>query len=115
MKFVHVTLFVKDLEKSLEFYHGVLGLPITRRIPNGPVFLGEEGEPQVELIGGQEKPAFSGFAVGFTVDNLEEATKKMEDAGYKKLRGPISPSPTTTFSFFHDPDGVEIQLVEYKS
>ena len=116
MKFIHVTLFVKDLEKSLSFYHGVLGLPIVRRIPgpNGPVFLGNEGEPQVELIGGQQEPTFSGFAVGFAVDSLDEGTKKMEDAGYKKLRGPISPNPSVKFSFFPDPDGAEIQLVEYK-
>ena len=116
MKFNHVTLFVTDIEKSLSFYNGVLGLAIVRRIPGptGPVFLGIEGEPLVELIGGQEKPVFSGFSVGFGVDSLDEATKKMEDAGYKKLRGPISPNPSVKFSFFPDPDGAEIQLVEYK-
>jgi len=116
MNFLHITLHVKNLEKSLAFYQGVLGLPITRRSPGerGPVFLGETGKPTVELIGETEAPAFSGFSVGFEVESLEDATKKLEAAGYPKIRGPISPSPQTAFSFFKDPDGVEIQLVESK-
>jgi catechol 2,3-dioxygenase-like lactoylglutathione lyase family enzyme len=104
------------LEKSLAFYQGVLGLPVTRRVPGerGPVFLGESGEPNIELIGGAESPAFSGFAIGFAVDSLEDATKKMLAAGFPKVRGPVSPNPRVAFSFFSDPDGVEIQLVESK-
>ena len=116
MKFYHVTLRVKDLEKSLAFYQGVLGLPILRRSPaaRGPVFLGEKGQPTVELVGETEAPSFAGFSVGFEVDSLEEATKKMEAAGYPRIRGPNSPSPDVVFSFFKDPDGVEIQLLENK-
>jgi len=115
MKFIHVTLYVRDLEKSLSFYRDLLELPVTRRAPgpNGPVFLGAEGEAQVELIGGCQNPVFAGFSNGFAVDSLEEAAKKMEDAGYKKLRGPISPNPSMRFSYFPDPDGAEIQLMEY--
>jgi lactoylglutathione lyase len=115
MNFAHVTIFVKDLERSLAFYHGVLELPIARRAPgaNGPVFLGEEGKPVIELIGGKADPRFAGFSIGFEVPSLEEATRKLEASGVVKLRGPISPNPTVKFSFFSDPDGAEIQLVEY--
>jgi lactoylglutathione lyase len=115
MNFAHVTLFVKDLERSLAFYHGVLELPITRRMPGpqGPVFLGEKDEPAIELIGGKADPQFSGFSIGFQVPSLEEATRKLASLGIAKLRGPISPNPTVKFSFFADPDGVEVQLIEY--
>ena len=114
MKYVHTTVHVKDLEKSLGFYHGLLGLPIQRRSPGrGPAFLGEEGQPQIELIGEEANPVFQGFTIGFEVDSLEAWTKKTEDAGYKLIRGPNSPNPTVRFSFFHDPDGIEIQLLEY--
>ena len=115
MKYSHTTLFVKDLEKSLEFYHGLLGLPIQRRAPGtrGPAFLGEEGQPLIELIGETENPAFAGFFIGLEVDSLEAWTKKMEDAGYKRLRGPSSPNPSIQYSVFPDPDGSEIQLLEY--
>lgn len=116
MQYSHITVFAKDLERSLGFYTGVLGLPVVRRVPseNGPVFLGEEGKPTIELVGGNRQATFTGFSIGFSVDSLDEATQKMEAAGYPKIRGPISPNPHIRFSFFHDPDKVEIQLVEMK-
>jgi lactoylglutathione lyase len=116
MQYTHITVQVKDLEKSLAFYQGILGQAIVRRAPgaHGPVFLGEADKPTIELIGGTEQPAFSGFSIGFTVDSLDEATKKLEAAGYPKIRGPISPNPQVVFSFFKDPDGIEIQLLESK-
>jgi lactoylglutathione lyase len=115
MQYAHITVQVKDLEKSLAFYQGVLALPVVRRSPGdrGPVFLGEADKPTIELIAGTEAPAFAGFSIGFTVDSLEEATKKLEAAGHPRIRGPLSPNPQVSFSFFHDPDGVEIQLVAY--
>ena len=116
MYYLQTTLYVRDLEKSLAFYHGVLGLAVIRRTPGdrGPVFLGEAGQPMIELIGGAEAPVFAGFSVGFEVESLEEATKKLEAAGFPKIRGPVSPNPKTVFSFFKDPDGVEIQLAVHK-
>ncbi|MDR2517265.1 MAG: VOC family protein [Spirochaetaceae bacterium] len=117
MQYAHITLRVRDLEKSLAFYQGVLGLPVVRRLggPNGPVFLGETAGPTIELIGGAEDPRFAGFSIGFTVDSLAEAEKRLEEAGFSRIRGPLSPNPSVVFSFFGDPDGVEIQLVEYRN
>jgi catechol 2,3-dioxygenase-like lactoylglutathione lyase family enzyme len=115
MQYAHTTLQVRDLKRSLAFYQGVLGLAVVRGNAEGrgPVFLGEPDKPVVELIGGAENPSFAGFSVGFTVDSLEEATAKLEAAGYPRIRGPISPSPEVVFSFFKDPDGVEIQLLKF--
>jgi predicted enzyme related to lactoylglutathione lyase len=47
------------------------------------------------------------------VENLEESTKKLEAAGYPRIRGPISPGPKVAISYFKDPDGVEIYLFQY--
>ena len=114
MKYIHTTVFMKDLEKSLEFFHGLLGLPVQRRVPGtrGPAFLGEEGQPLIEIIGDQSDPVFKGFFIGFEIDSLEEWTKKMENAGYKRIRGPVSPDPTVRYSVFSGPESVEIQLLE---
>jgi lactoylglutathione lyase len=114
---MHTTVHVSDLEKSLGFYQGLLGLGLVRRSPSGNgelAFLGEAGQPNIELIchPGEAKPAYSGFTLGFRVDSLKDGTAKLVQAGYPLVRGPISPGPTVTFSFFHDPDGIEIQLVE---
>lgn len=117
MIYIHTTVYVSYLEKSLGFYQGLLGLNLVRRGPSGNgelAFLGEPGQPNIELIWhpGEEKPAYSGFALGFRVESLTEGTARLEQAGYPLVRGPLSPNPAVSFSFFHDPDGIEIQLVE---
>jgi lactoylglutathione lyase len=116
MTFNHITVPVKDLDKSLAFYHGLLGLEIVRRSPAWDgrelAFLGVPGQPQIELISG-ESAAYSGFSIGFVVESLQSATEKMEKAGYPRIRGPLTPNPTVAFSFFKDPDGIEIQLLEH--
>jgi lactoylglutathione lyase len=119
MIYMHTTIHVSDMEKSLGFYQGLLGLNLVRRSPSGNgelAFLGENGQPNIELIchPGEEKPAYSGFSLGFRVESLKEGTAALEQAGYPLVRGPLSPNPAVSFSFFHDPDGVEIQLVEQR-
>jgi lactoylglutathione lyase len=121
MKYTHTSIHIKDLDKSLAFYHGILGLEIVRRFstPNGGIaFVGRKGDAQVELIMGPPPKAgadgdrYGGFSIGITVPNLQEATEKLVKAGYPKVSGPISPSPDVTFSFFKDPDGVTVQLLQ---
>jgi lactoylglutathione lyase len=117
MIYMHTTVYVSDMEKSLSFYQGLLGLKLVRRSPSGNgelAFLGEAGQPNIELIchPGEEKPAHSGFTLGFRVESLKDGTAKLEQAGCPLVRGPVSPNPAVSFSYFHDPDGIEIQLVE---
>jgi lactoylglutathione lyase len=118
MQYEHITLYVSDLENALSFYRDLLGLKLLRRISAGNmeiVFLGEPGQPSIELIETVNEPlsAASGFSLGFRVDSLDNATKIMEAAGYPLLRGPISPDPSVRFSFFRGPESVEIQLLEH--
>lgn len=119
MNYVHTTCYVSDLERSLSFYRDLLGLPVLRRMQAGDAeiaFLGESGKPAIELIcrGGKVPPP-GGFSIGFRVNSLDEATRRLERAGYPLLRGPVMPGPAIRFSFFRDPDGIEVQLLEYSS
>ena len=50
--------------------------------------------------------------MGFEVESLEEMTKKLTDAGFPVLRGPVSPNEHITFSFFRDPVGYKVQISE---
>lgn len=119
MQFCWVTLKVSNLEKSLEFYHGLLGLPIAERFSGGGgakiVMLGDEDQPKVELIqtgeGEQERPG-AGVSVGFQTQSLSQSMKELAEAGVSVKRGPISPGPDIRFFFVDDPDGYEVQLVE---
>lgn len=117
MQFAFITIYVRDMQKSLAFYRDLLGLEVLRGQPTADgelVFLGVPGQPTIELI---YAPAFAGntytgFSVGFEVDSLDSASAMLTDAGYPLKRGPISPSPKVAFSFFEGPNGEEIQLIE---
>lgn len=120
MKFSFVTIHVRDFEKSLAFYHELLGLNLIRRSKTGDgelAFLGEEGVPNLELVYSPKNSGntYTGFSIGIVVDSLEKGTELMEKNGHRLLRGPISPAPGTTFSYFAGPDDEEVQLVEFSS
>lgn len=113
-----ITLRVRDLEASLDFYNRILGLPIERRFESRGkqiVMLGTEGQPKIELIQGSD-PALKpecGVSVGFEVDSLDEAIAYMNNQSIPIARGPIMPNPHLRFFYILDPDGFEVQLAEH--
>jgi len=117
MKFSHVTISVKDLNESLEFYQNVVGLQVNRRFSAGEselVFLGN-GETEIELIYNRSQTdVFFGqhISLGFEVASLREMISCLEQKGIPT--GEIlQPNPQVTFFFTSDPNGVRIQFVEY--
>lgn len=113
-----ITLRVRDLEASLNFYHRILGLPIDRRFESRGrqiVMLGTEGQPKIELIQGTD-PAVKpecGVSVGFEVESLDGAIEELKGNGIPVARGPISPNPSLRFFYVLDPDGFEVQIAEH--
>jgi lactoylglutathione lyase len=119
MNFCWVTLHVRNFDKSLEFYHDVLCLPICSRHGADAMqiaMLGEENQPKIELLFNSTEPdkhACSGISIGLTVSySLEETTEYLRGKNIPILRGPIAPNPHIRFMFITDPDGYEVQLVE---
>lgn len=110
MAFVHVTLHVSDLERSVGFYQK-LGLSVTARIDNGHggiAFLGD-GPTKVELIGDGKGPVdYGNISIGFTSPDAENLAKSLDE----KFVGPISPNPKTVFFFVRDPDGFSVQIMQ---
>lgn len=117
MKFALATLYVKDMEKSLEFYNTILEIPIIRRQPVGPnkelVFMGVDGQANLELIPSDSAVTYSGFSVGFEVDSLSDIKKRLAANGYM-IEQEFSPAPTTTLCFLSGPNGEKVELIEYK-
>ncbi|MNH99464.1 VOC family protein [Paenibacillus graminis] len=113
-----ITLRVRDLETSLNFYHGILGLPIERRFESRGkqiVMLDTGTHPKLELIQGND-PALKpecGVSVGFEVKSLDEAMEYLKSQGIPVARGPITPNPHLRFFYILDPDGFEVQLAEH--
>lgn len=118
MYFSHVTLLVKNLEESLQFYQEVIGLPVKRRFSPTPgleiVFLGN-GETEIELISDQTKSDIDygqAVSLGFAVQSLEEAADYMKGRGLE-IGQIFSPSPQVHYFYISDPNGLRIQFIEW--
>jgi catechol 2,3-dioxygenase-like lactoylglutathione lyase family enzyme len=101
-----IMLGVRDLDKSLEFYHGKLGLKIKMREPQlalldaGPVMLGlSPGHVRLapEVKGATE--------VVFEVKNVRAAREALIGAGVTFMNEPRQVTPTDWAAHFRDPDG----------
>ena len=125
MQFDHIMMRVKDLDKSLEFYTGMLGMKVLRQTdyPEGKftnTFIGytEEGEgTTIELTHnwGQEEDYEMGEGWGhiaLMVDDVYATCDKLAAAGAKIPRpaGPMKHG-TRVIAFVEDPDGHKIELV----
>jgi len=117
MKMSHVTISVKNLSESLEFYHNVVGLPVKRRFSSGAseiVFLGD-GETEIELIYNEaQTDIFIGqhISIGFEVESLQEIIPALTQKGIPTGEI-IQPNPQVMFFFITDPNGVRVQFLEY--
>lgn len=117
MNFVWTTIKVKDLDRSLAFYHDLLGLPIQERFgPPGHeiAMLGPENGTHLELLTSPaplpDVPA-PGLSLGFQPEDMPAMLAALEKAGVT-IPAPMSPNPSLQFYFVHDPDGYVVQLVE---
>lgn len=115
MNIKHVTLRVKNLEKSIEFYEKITELEVSRRFTSGTAELAfmadKNGGTEIELLHIPEGQTFEGkgMFICFETDKLEEMHKIAQD---KQLNpsGIQDPDDGTQYFYVYDPDGVSIQL-----
>ncbi|GLI55307.1 lactoylglutathione lyase [Propionigenium maris DSM 9537] len=121
-KLEHACIRVMDLEKSLEFYRGALGLEEVRRkdFPEWKftlVYLSDEDRNfEIELTYNYdpEKPyelgnGFSHFAL--TVVDLEGSHSAHKEAGYTVTDLKGLPGEKPMYYFVTDPDGYMIEII----
>ncbi len=125
MRFLHTMLRVGDLERSLGFYTGVLGMKLLRRkdYPEGRftlAFVGfgpESVEAAIELTHNWDTPRYDlggGFGhVAIEVPDAAAACAEIARRGGKVVRpaGPMKHG-TTVIAFVEDPDGYRIELIQ---
>lgn len=120
MKFTFATIHVSDLEQSIRFYEDVVDMKVARRFPAGPnmeIAFMDTGAAEIELIcdKGAEPPVYGEWpSFGLSVDSLDQAMEGMKAKGIEIVGGPFQPNPHTRFFFIHDPDGVNLQIIEQK-
>lgn len=119
MKLVHTMLRVRDLERSLSFYTGFLGLREVRRSRIGDeatlVFLTDEaGNYHLELThnhDGRDYELGSQFGhIALQVDSLEPVVADIEARGWWYRRS--KPEAPSRYVFVKDPDGYDVEILE---
>lgn len=122
MKFVHAMIRVQNLEKSMEFYTGLLDMNKTGEVKLDDCTLyylsDEDGQTQLELTYNNETPKegyTNGNAFGhlaFETDKMSDFTERMNKYGYKYLYEPyFMPEVNMYIAFLKDPDENEIEIL----
>ncbi len=122
----HVTMTVSDLERSVAFYTGLLHFQVDHEmwIPESLlriVFL-RLGETILELFG---PPHTHGIMVNdinevigykhicLLVDSVDEEYARLSAAGVQFRSTPVTVQDSVRVAFLRDPDGMDIELIEY--
>ena len=119
MKLAHTMIRVRDLDATLAFYTGFLGLEEVRRGTIGDeatlVFLSDpERSYAIELTynhDGRDYELGNQFGhLAFTVDDLEAVVGRVEEKGwwYRRSR----PENASKYIFVKDPNGYDIEILQ---
>jgi len=119
MKYLHTMVRVTDIDASLDFYCGKLGLTELRRIDNEAgrftlVFLAAPGDEsaQVELTWNWDPESLSGGRnfghLAYQVDDIYATCQQLMDGGVTINRPPRD----GRMAFVRSPDGVSIELLQ---
>lgn len=124
MRFGHVALRVKNIDKTLDFYCRGLGFAEAFRIKNDDgslriVYLHISDGQYLELcLGGDRRPNFDDKKsvgvrhIAFTVENLERSKKEMEERGVKFDSEILKLRDNNFTAYLFDPDGNKLELVQ---
>ena len=135
----HSGIVVKDLEQSVRFYCGVLGMEVAERrervggainlvvgydeahIECVDLFFG--GGHLIELIQYHvpepidrptiERAVFGASHIAFTVDDIHSTFQELIENGACPMNSPVEVAPGKICCYIQDPDGNWIELIEF--
>lgn len=126
MQYLHTMVRIRNIEESLKFYCGALGLVETRRIENEKgrftlIFLATPEDAaeasttrtkELELTFNWDDEAYTGGRnfghLAYRVDNIYDTCAKIAAAGYTIHRPPRE----GRMAFVKSPDGISIELLQ---
>ncbi|QHI97139.1 lactoylglutathione lyase [Xylophilus rhododendri] len=126
MRLLHTMLRVGDLQRSIDFYTGVIGMQLLRRSENEEykyslAFLGFDGgnpgQAEIELTynwGTSQYELGSAYGhIALGVPDAYAACDKIRAAGgtISREAGPVK-GGSTVIAFVTDPDGYKIELIQ---
>ena len=129
MRYLHTMIRVGDIDRSVSFYHDVLGFNELRRAdyPEDKftlVFMQAPGDantdngPMLELTYNYGVDSYApgdGYGhIALQVDSMDQLAETLQQTGYEFSWGPgVSPDGSKKMAFLTDPDGYKIELLEY--
>ena len=120
-KLLHTRMRVSDMEQTIAFYTGVLGLEVIERktSPRGSHLAFLKVPDSDELIELTSFPPSGPVRVqedlvhlAFQVESLDDTIAALTAQGVKITDGPTETSSGSRFLFIDAPDGYEIELIE---
>jgi lactoylglutathione lyase len=125
-RMLHTMIRVKDLDRSLAFYTGLLGMQLLRKkdYPDGKftlAFVGygeEEHNAVIELTHnwGREEPYEIGTGFGHVALGVPDIYQTCEALGAAGAKVTRPPGPMkfggSVIAFIEDPDGYKIELIQ---
>ncbi|MDR6878978.1 VOC family protein [Bacillus sp. 3255] len=122
----HVAIISSDYERSKHFYVDLLGMTViaeTYRAERDSYKLDlriGESEQQIELFSFPNpplrvnRPEARGLRhLAFVVANMDDSVRDLESKGISVEPVRIDPVTGDRYTFFADPDGLPLELVEY--
>ncbi len=106
-----ISISVTDVDRAVEFYRGVLGIPFLFQVPGNPAMAFFDcGGTRLYIVQPEEPDPQTGASViYFTVDSAQAATDELKSKGIKFEAEPRiihqTDSYTLWMAFFRDPDG----------
>ena len=120
-KLLHTRMRVSDMEQTIAFYTGVLGLEVIERktsprgshlaflkVPNSEELIELTSFPPSGPVRVQEDLVH----LAFQVENLDDTIAALTAQGITITDGPTETSSGSRFLFIDAPDGYEIELIE---
>jgi len=120
-KLLHTRMRVSDMDHTIQFYTGVLGLEVIERktSPRGSHLAFLQVPNSDELIELCSFPASGPVKVqedlvhlAFQVENLDDTIAQLGAKGIPITDGPTKTSSGSRFIFIDAPDGYEVELIE---
>ena len=114
----HVTLTVSDVQRSVEFYQRVLGLPLVTTqgtesdwdAPAVPV-LGIGDGPQFIAFSRGDRPHINHYCLGMEGFDAAEIVARLAEHGIEaRVRMRADSDPPAEELIFNDPDGIPVQI-----
>jgi catechol 2,3-dioxygenase-like lactoylglutathione lyase family enzyme len=111
---IHIS--VRDVDRSVQFYRDVLGVPFLFRVPNQPMAFLQSGDVRLYL-GTPERPEFTSKCVlYFRVADLDGEYTRLTEAGVVFLDVPHlvhrDAGTELWMVFLTDPDGHQLGLMQ---